>query len=67
VPPGATFPATRPDLQRDRDRRADGDLPARLPFGAALPRGNAHVQVYPLGRVHAGLRHQVLDPVEPFV
>jgi hypothetical protein len=53
--------------KRDRDRRADGDLPARLPFGAALPRGNGHAQVYPLRWVHAGLRHHVLDPVEPFV
>jgi hypothetical protein len=25
------------------------------------------VQVYPLGRVHAGLRDELLDPVEPFV
>jgi hypothetical protein len=56
-------PSGHDDLQRDRDGRADGGLPARLPVSAALPRGSPRAQVYSLRRVHAGIRHEVLDPV----
>jgi hypothetical protein len=67
VPPGATFPPRGPICSAIATAVQTATCQRASPSVRRFHAGTPTRQVYPLRGVHAGLRHQVLDPVESFV